>query len=180
MAFGGPVLSQGLTMMTHSYGQGYGHMGRIDPHVLATMAAQSRLGADDLPLYLQANMIGAAWMRERYQLQYYAKAQNLRIELRKQVDAALGGVDVLLTPTTPTVALRLLDRKATESEFLERFGGSFSAVLNTSPLDLTGHPALSVPCGTGEHELPVGLQIIGPRFGEMEVYRAGFAFEAAD
>jgi Asp-tRNA(Asn)/Glu-tRNA(Gln) amidotransferase A subunit family amidase len=44
---------------------------------------------------------------------------------------------------------------------------------------MTGHPALSIPCGTGDNDLPVGLQIIGPHFAEMEVYRAAFAFEAA-
>jgi Asp-tRNA(Asn)/Glu-tRNA(Gln) amidotransferase A subunit family amidase len=50
---------------------------------------------------------------------------------------------------------------------------------NTCPLDLTGHPALSVPAGRDEHGIPLGLQIIGPRFGEAQVYRAGFAHEAA-
>ena len=52
------------------------------------------------------------------------------------------------------------------------------AVINTCPLDLSGHPALTVPSGTAEDDLPVGLQIIGPRFGEELVYQAGFAFEA--
>jgi amidase len=54
-----------------------------------------------------------------------------------------------------------------------------SGVLNTCPLDLTGHPALSVPSGIGDHDLPTALQIIGPRFGEESVYQAGFAFEEA-
>jgi amidase len=57
-------------------------------------------------------------------------------------------------------------------------GESIGAVANTCALDLTGHPALSVPAGTGAHDLPVGLQIIGPRFADALVYQAGFAFEA--
>jgi Asp-tRNA(Asn)/Glu-tRNA(Gln) amidotransferase A subunit family amidase len=53
------------------------------------------------------------------------------------------------------------------------------ATTNTMPLDLTGSPALTLPCGSGEHGLPIGLQIIGPHFGEEAIYRAAFAFEAA-
>jgi amidase len=56
---------------------------------------------------------------------------------------------------------------------------SIGAVSNTCPLDLTGHPALTVPAGTGDHDLPVGLQIIGLRFADALVYQAAFAFEDA-
>jgi amidase len=49
--------------------------------------------------------------------------------------------------------------------------------LNTCALDLSGHPALSMPCGTGADELPVGVQIIGPRFGEEAIYQLAFALE---
>jgi amidase len=54
-----------------------------------------------------------------------------------------------------------------------------TSVLNTCPLDLSGHPALTVPCGTVEDDLPAGLQIIGRRFGEELLDQAGFAFESA-
>jgi Asp-tRNA(Asn)/Glu-tRNA(Gln) amidotransferase A subunit family amidase len=50
---------------------------------------------------------------------------------------------------------------------------------NTMQLDLSGHPALTVPCGTGEHDLPVGLQIIGYHFAEERCYQVGFALESA-
>jgi amidase len=59
----------------------------------------------------------------------------------------------------------------------ERVG--LSAVANTCATDLTGHPSLTVPCGTGEHGLPIGLQLIGRHFEEETLYRAAFAFEAA-
>ncbi|MGH9122091.1 MAG: hypothetical protein ACRDYC_09135 [Acidimicrobiales bacterium] len=54
-----------------------------------------------------------------------------------------------------------------------------SAVANTMQLDLFGHPALTVPSGSGDHDLPLGLQVIGPHFGEELCYQVGFAFEAA-
>jgi aspartyl-tRNA(Asn)/glutamyl-tRNA(Gln) amidotransferase subunit A len=53
------------------------------------------------------------------------------------------------------------------------------AASNTVQLDLSGNPALTVPCATGEHDLPLGLQIIGPHFAEALCYQVGFAFEAA-
>jgi amidase len=77
------------------------------------------------------------------------------------------------------VAFELLDRKAEPGEMAARMQEAMGAVSNTMQLDLTGHPALSVPCGTGENDLPVGLQIIAPHFEEGHCYQVGFAFEAA-
>ena len=84
-----------------------------------------------------------------------------------------------LRPTTARVAFELLDRRAEPGEMAGRMEASMGAVANTMQLDLSGHPALSVPCGSGDHDLPVGLQIIGPHFGEERCYQVGFAFEAA-
>jgi amidase len=56
---------------------------------------------------------------------------------------------------------------------------AIGAVSNTFQLDQSGHPALTVPCGTGDHDLPVGLQIIAPHFDEARCYQVGFAFEGA-
>jgi amidase len=178
-AIEGMALSVGLTQMAHSFGQGYGHMGRIDTNALAANAAQTTLQANDLPTYLQASMIAADYMHDKYQNLYYGKAHNLRLELRRQIDARFEEFDLLVTPTTPTVAHELVDEMQTEAEMLQRMMASIGAVSNTCPLDLTGHPGLTVPAGTGDHELPVGLQIIGPRFADALVYQAGFAFEGA-
>ncbi|HEY3673012.1 MAG TPA: amidase family protein [Acidimicrobiia bacterium] len=178
-AIEGMALGVGLTMMAHSYGQGYGHMGRIDPYALSANAAQTTLQADDLPAYLQASMIAADYLHDKYLNHYYGKAHNLRLELRRQIDALFEDVDLIITPTTPTVAHELLDRPADDAEMLQRMMESIGAVSNTCALDLSGHPGLSVPAGTGAHDLPVGVQIIGPRFADALVYQAGFAFEAA-
>jgi amidase len=98
--------------------------------------------------------------------------------LRQQVVAALADVDVLVTPTAARVAFELLDRRADPGEMAARMGESMGAVSNTMQLDLSGHPALTVPCGTGEHDLPIGLQIIGAHFAEDRCYQVGFALEA--
>jgi amidase len=171
------VINFGLWSMAVSLGQGYGHMGRVDVNLLATHAAQNRLGARDLPLMLRTILVTVEHLRESYQGVHFGKAQNLRLELRRQIDATLADVDLLITPTTPHGPFKLLDRRASEEEMAQR--ASLTSVLNTCPLDLSGHPALTIPCGTVEDDLPAGLQIIGPRFREELLYQAGFAFESA-
>jgi len=49
---------------------------------------------------------------------------------------------------------------------------------NTAPFDVSGHPAMSLPCGMAE-DLPVGLQLVGRRFGEATIYRCAYAYEQA-
>ncbi|HWI75380.1 MAG TPA: amidase family protein, partial [Baekduia sp.] len=171
------VIYAALHAMHVSGGQGIGHLGRIDVETMAAAAASGRLGAADLPPMLQMALVTTEFLRDKYLGVHVGKAQNLRLELRRQVTAALAGVDVLITPTIPHVATKLLDRPALPGEMAERAG--LSAVANTCALDLTGHPALTVPCGTGEHGLPIGLQLIGRHFDEETLYRAAFAFEDA-
>jgi amidase len=172
----GATLLFGLHAMHVSGGQGSGHLGRVDVDLLAASAAQARLGADDLPPSLRHVLVTVEHLREAYLGVHFGRAQNLRLELRRQVDEALADVDLLVTPTTPAVPFELLDRPAADGELARRSGAQ--ALANTCPLDLTGHPALTVPCGTGEHGLPVGLQIVGRHFDEERVYRAAFAYEA--
>jgi amidase len=171
------IITHSLAAMFRSNGQAFFHLGRLDPNAAATMAAQLALQADDLPLMVKGFLVTGEYLRERYLGVHFARAQNLRLELRRQVSAALGEVDLLITPTTPKVAFELAEGRLTATEWLGRPG--MEAVTNTCPLDMTGHPALTLPCGTGAHDLPVGLQIIGPHFGEELVYRLAFAAEEA-
>jgi amidase len=178
-AIGLATLGLGLYGMATTYGVGFGHLGRVDPAVTAAWAAQNLLQADDLPPMLKNTLVLTDYVLEHYQGVPFAKGQNLRLELRRQAMAALADIDALVTPTTARVAFELLDRRAEPGEMGARMESAMGAVSNTMQLDLTGHPALTVPCGTGEHDLPVGLQIIGPHFAEERCYQVGFAFEAA-
>jgi amidase len=178
-AIGLGVLGLGLYGMALSYGIGFNHVGRVDPLVTAAWAAQTQLQAGDLPDMLKTTLITTDHLLEAYQGVPIAKAQNLRLELKRQTAAALAGVDLLIAPTVPKVAYELLDRRAEPGEMAEPMQLAIGATTNTMPFDLTGSPALTLPCGTGEHGLPIGLQIIGPLFGEEAIYRAAFAFESA-
>ncbi|MDQ3811621.1 MAG: aspartyl/glutamyl-tRNA amidotransferase subunit A [Chloroflexota bacterium] len=106
----------------------------------------------------------------------YLRSQQLRTLLQADFRAAFERVDVVVGPTMPLLAPPI-------GRTFER-GGSFDlaprAVANrlTVPCNLTGTPALSVPCGFVDG-LPVGLQIMGPAFGESTVLRVGRAYEAA-
>jgi amidase len=173
-----PVLGLGLYGMAKTQGVGFGHLGRVDPVVTAAWGAQTRLQGDDLPPLIKSTLLLTEHVLDQYQAVPFAKSQNLRIELRRQVMAALAEVDVLLTPTTVRVAFEFLGRRAQPGEMAARMRQAMTAA-NTMQLDLSGHPALTVPCGTGKHDLPVGLQIIGPHFAEERCYQVGFAFESA-
>jgi amidase len=178
-AIGLGALGLGLYGMAISYGIGFSHLGRVDPSMTAAWASQTRQQAADLPEMLKSTLLTTEHLLSCYQGVPIAKSQNLRLEMRRQTAAALSGVDLMMTPTIPTVAYQLLDRRAQPGEMAERMQLSMGATTNTMPFDLTGNPALSLPCGTGEHDLPIGLQLIGPHFGEELVYRAAFAFEEA-
>ncbi|PYM31424.1 MAG: Asp-tRNA(Asn)/Glu-tRNA(Gln) amidotransferase subunit GatA [Candidatus Rokuibacteriota bacterium] len=106
----------------------------------------------------------------------FLKAQRLRRALTDQVRAAFDGVDVLATPTLPLCAWDV-------SESHVQIDGQPEHVLHacwrfTYPWNLTGLPALSVPCGFVA-ELPVGLQLVGRPFDEATILRAGHAYQEA-
>jgi aspartyl-tRNA(Asn)/glutamyl-tRNA(Gln) amidotransferase subunit A len=101
----------------------------------------------------------------------YAHAARRRDEARREADSLLDGLDVLAMPTCPLAAVPI-DSLSEHDPTLElgRYTGAF---------DLTGQPAVSVPCGLTSKGLPVGLQLVGRRFDEATVLRAAHAYEAA-
>jgi amidase len=111
---------------------------------------------------------------DRYGGAYYAKAMNLRRSLRAAYDAALVRYDLLLMPTLPLKATKFPPDDAAVEEIVAR---SWEMIGNTCPFDVTGHPAMTLPCGTSSG-LPIGLMLIGKHFDETTIYRAAAAFEA--
>jgi amidase len=104
---------------------------------------------------------------------YYARAQNAALTVREAYDHALEQVDVLVMPT---VAARPPKLPPTNVDFATSMKLSDGAALNTPQFDLTGHPALSVPCGMLDG-LPIGMMIVGRLGGDATVLRAGHVFE---
>jgi aspartyl-tRNA(Asn)/glutamyl-tRNA(Gln) amidotransferase subunit A len=98
----------------------------------------------------------------------YVQAQRARAILKAEVADLLHEVDLLVTPTTPTTAPTF---EQAYGEFFRR-GPHYTSIYN-----MTGLPALSVPCGFDDNGLPIGLQIAGRPFAEATVLQAGHAYE---
>jgi amidase len=165
------VLTHGMTGMWASLGQGFGHLGRANPDLVAAAAQQAALDRQDR----RASALAYEHLRQACLGAPLARVQNLRLELRRQVDGLFDGVDLLVTPTTVTgpPELELADSSGSDRRVAEEVLRRI--ITNTAALNLTGHPALTVPFSTVEHDLPAGVQVIGRRFDEQSVYRAGFA-----
>jgi len=108
---------------------------------------------------------------------HYLAAQRLRTRLYEEARAAFARVDLLVVPTTPVVALH-------PDELLVRLGGheldAAQAITRlTAPFNLTGLPALALPCGVTSAGLPVSLQLVGPAFAEARVLAAGHGYQRA-
>jgi amidase len=117
------------------------------------------------------------YLRENYGNEPYARLQNLRLAVRKQISQALTQVDLLLTPTIPFSAPRLLEGGAAFSTISSRTSNNLP--YNTSPLNLSGHPAISIPSGADERGLPTAVQLVAAHFDDRAGFRAAFELERA-
>jgi amidase len=136
-------------------------------------AMKWREHADEFADTLRIATIFSKYTLDRYGGHYYAKAQNLRKRLRAAYDAALSSHDLVLLPTTVMKATPIPAAGAPPQEVTRR---SWEATRNTCPFNVTGHPAISIPCGLSDG-LPVGLMLVGRHWDERTVYRAAHAFE---
>ncbi|MFL5798668.1 MAG: amidase [Actinomycetota bacterium] len=132
-----------------------------------------RTQSNSFPDLLKLGMLMAEYVTRNYGRHYYAKAQNLARKLREEYDRALVDLDLLLMPTNPMKAPPLPGPDATKAESM--YPG-FDSVTNTAPFNITGHPAMSVPCAVRDG-LPVGMQLVGRWYDEPAIYRAASAVE---
>ena len=166
------ITTQGATSMLRADGVGRFARGYYDPALATAFSRARRTNADDLPPRHALRVVLGEYLSAAYGSRFYAIAQNLARELAAAYDDALADVDVLAMPTTPHTAHRVAPEADLETK-MER-GGSMLG--NTSPFDASGHPAVSVPCGSADG-LPVGLMFAGGRFDDASVLRAAHAFE---
>ena len=105
----------------------------------------------------------------------YANAQRRKLRSRREFEEVLGEVDVILSPSVPIPATEIGQRQASINGHEEAVYSALTRL--TGPTNMNGLPSLSVPCGTTDSGLPVGLQLIGRPFDEATVYRFGHAHE---
>jgi aspartyl-tRNA(Asn)/glutamyl-tRNA(Gln) amidotransferase subunit A len=116
-------------------------------------------------------MIGTYALSSGYYDAYYGTAQKVRTVIKREHDEAFERFDVLVSPTSPTVAFELGAKSDNPLAM-------YLSDLLTIPSCMAGLPGLSIPCGLSEG-LPVGLQLVGPQFAENALFRVGHALEQA-
>ena len=115
-------------------------------------------------------LIGTYVLSSGYYDAYYLKAQKVRQLIKDDFDKAFNDIDAILTPSTPSAAFKMGDKK----------DDPVSMYLNdifTVPINLAGLPAISVPAGYDKNDLPLGLQLIGKAFDEQIILNLSLAIE---
>ncbi len=115
-------------------------------------------------------MLGTFALSAGYYEAFYGKAQKVRTLVRREFGAAYADHDLLLSPTSPSVAFPLGAKADPMSMYM--------CDVCTLPSNLSGEAAMSVPFGSGAHGLPVGVQVLAPAMGEVEMFRAAAVLEA--
>ena len=168
------IFTEGATyQMLDGNGYGLGVDGLYDPELMAYFARRRRATADQLSVTIKAPALCGHYSLTTLGGASYAKARNLLPHIRAAYDRALEQYDVLVMPTVPGTANTLPADGADDATLL---GQAMGKALNTAPMNVTGHPAISVPAGLVDG-LPVGMMIMGRRFDDATVLRVAHAFE---
>jgi len=117
-------------------------------------------------------MLGAYSLSSGYYDAYYKKAQKVRTVILKDFEKVFKKVDVLLSPSCPTTAL-----PKGASKNASMFGELQDILFEAS--SMAGLPAISLPCGFGKNNLPVGFQIMSPQFREDLILKTAYAYQQA-
>ena len=119
-------------------------------------------------------MLGVFSLSAGYADKFYTKALQVRRLIRGDFDTAFGQVDVIAGPVAPTPAFKLGEKTSNPLAM-------YLSDIYTISANLAGIPGISIPCGftTGDKPLPIGLQLLGPAFGEEKLLRIARMYETA-
>jgi aspartyl-tRNA(Asn)/glutamyl-tRNA(Gln) amidotransferase subunit A len=144
---------------------------RVDGDDVATMNARTRAAGFGAEVKRRI-MLGTYALSAGYYDAYYGQAQRVRTLIIRDFARVYEQYDALLSPTSPTVAFELGARTADPLAM-------YLSDICTIPTNLAGHAAISVPYGTGEAGLPVGVQVLAPALGEGVMFRVARVLEEA-
>ncbi|PIQ77251.1 Asp-tRNA(Asn)/Glu-tRNA(Gln) amidotransferase GatCAB subunit A, partial [Candidatus Peregrinibacteria bacterium CG11_big_fil_rev_8_21_14_0_20_46_8] len=121
-------------------------------------------------------MIGTYALSAGYYDAFYLKAQKVRTIIKREFEEAFQKVDAMIAPTVPTPAFKV-------GENVDDPVAMYLQDILTCSINIVGVPSISVPCGLSKPAagavagLPLGMQIIGPQFGEEKILRVGYAYQ---
>ena len=117
-------------------------------------------------------MLGTYVLSSGYYDAYYKKALEVRTLVKQKFEKAFEKYDILLTPTSPTVAFEIGSKSTNPLEM-------YLADICTVSINMAGLPGISIPCGLDSNKMPIGMQLIGARFGEETILNAAYTYEQA-
>lgn len=115
-------------------------------------------------------MLGTYALSSGYYDEYYNRAQKFRKVLREHFEESFKKYDIIIGPTSPVLPFKIGEKRSNPLEM-------YLADIYTVNINLAGLPAISLPCGLSRERLPIGLQMIGPRFGEKKILQAAYTLE---
>lgn len=115
-------------------------------------------------------MLGTYALSAGYYDAYYLKAQKVRTLIKQDFEEAFEKVDVLVCPTAPTTSFKAGEKTSDPLTM-------YLSDLMTIPVNLSGLPGISIPCGFDDQGLPIGMQLIGKVLGEEQVLQVAYAYE---
>jgi len=170
--FGAMVESVATTL--YAFGDGYHWSGAHSVETrLAVGKGLAAFGAEMPPAYRVSAALGEL-LRQRYYGTVYAQAQNAIAAVRAAYDKALGIVDAVIMPTTPTTAMK----RTPEAPMYDTQVNSFSMAVDTPTHNATGHPALSMPAAEVDG-LPLGVMLVGRHFHDHDLIAFARTWEKA-
>src|SRR6266516_5879047 len=151
----------------------HGAKARYATGLVDAFAEGRRARGDRLSETVKLTVLAGRWMADAHHSRYYAKAHNLARAAVAAYDEALAGHDLLVMPTLPLKATPIPAADAPLEEYVRR---ALEMIPNTAPFDVTGHPAMNVPCAMSDG-LPIGMMLVGRHGDEATVLRGAAAYE---
>ena len=177
MALWAVIATEGATwQMLDGNAYGLTHQGLYDPELMDYYGRQRFENGAELSETVKMTVMGGRHALDVGHGKYYAMARNLAYEARQGYDDALDRFDVLALPTLPITATEI---PGDDAPVADRVARALEMIANTAPMDVTGHPATSVPAGLVDG-LPSSVMFVGKRFDDATCLRVANAVEQLD
>ncbi len=115
-------------------------------------------------------ILGTYVLSSGYYDAYYKRAQQVRTLVMNQFNEAFEKYDIIITPTSPTVAFKIGEKSSNPMEM-------YLSDICTVSINIAGLPGISIPCGVDKEGMPIGMQLVSKRFGEETIIKAAYAYE---